>query len=152
MATINSDLTKRIIATEKENMTPEALARLAKKIDIASGGDAPSSTSPKIEKQSVVLVSDPTGKLGDLDLDAWLVTIILGEKPASVRERIQAAAENYNATRKGQVLPAKTVAEAFAGVPPKFFKDRQLWVLTKEPIPLVTTDNKITGLPDEPGS
>jgi hypothetical protein len=148
MPKLDPDITKRIIATERDNIAPEVLARLRQKIDFAASDDEKLTLNPRITKRLVVLVADPGGKLGDMEFDAWILQIIDGEKPISVRERIQFAAENYNATRKGKVLPALSVGDALEGVPQKFFKEQQLWIITEKPIPVVSTDTKIAGVPD----
>ena len=39
--------------------------------------------------------------------------------------------------------PAKTMADAIENIPAKHFKEQQVWVKTKAPVFVMTTDNNI---------
>ena len=56
-------------------------------------------------------------------------------------ERIAKAAYDFNASRRGRALPVKTVGEAMETVPAKNFKEVELWVKTKTPVQVLSTDN-----------
>jgi hypothetical protein len=62
---------------------------------------------------------------------------------ASTLERVHRAAYDFNASKKGRMLPAKTVGDALENVPAKFFKEAECWVKTKTPVLVVRTDNEI---------
>jgi hypothetical protein len=40
-------------------------------------------------------------------------------------------------------MPAKSMADAIENIPAKHFKEQQVWVKTKAPVFMVTTDNEI---------
>lgn len=74
-------------------------------------------TPPAIKKQFVVLVSDPEGRMPKTDLVAWVLQIPDSESPATTQDRIFRAAYEFNVTKKGRLLPVKTVGEAIENVP-----------------------------------
>ena len=53
------------------------------------------------------------------------------------------AAYEFNATKRGRLLPATTVGEAMENVAAKHFKEADCWVKTKTPVLMLKTDNKI---------
>ena len=99
--------------------------------------------APPVKKQFVVLVSDPDGRLADVDLAAWVLQILEEENPALVPEKVFKAAYDFNATPKGRRMPVRSVGEACEHVAARFFKDQGAWVKTKEPVLVVRTDNRI---------
>ena len=60
-----------------------------------------------------------------------------------VQNSVIRAAYEFNTTKKGRLLPVKTIGEAMENVPAKHFKEAQVWVKTKEPVLLLKTDNKL---------
>jgi hypothetical protein len=50
---------------------------------------------------------------------------------------------DFNTTKKGRLLPVKTVGEALENVPAKAFKETDVWVKTKTPVLMLRTDNEI---------
>ena len=102
-------------------------------------GDKP----PAVKKQFVVLVSDPDGKMPKHDFVAWVLQIPENESVATTQDRIFRSSYDYNTTKKGQLLPVKTVGEAIENVPAKFFKEADVWVKTKTPVLVLKSDNQI---------
>ena len=98
---------------------------------------------PAEKKQFVVLVSDPEGKLKGLDFVAWVLQIPAEDSVATTPDRIFRAAYDFNASKRGRLLPVNTVGEALENIPVKFFKEADCWEKTKEPVLVVTTDNKV---------
>jgi hypothetical protein len=99
--------------------------------------------APHVKKQYCILVSDPEGVMPKQDLVGWVLQIPESESPASTQERIFRSAYDFNATKKGRLLPVKTVGEAIENVPAKFFKEADLWAKTKTPVLVLRTDNQI---------
>lgn len=99
--------------------------------------------APTIKKQYVVLVSDPEGKLPKGDFVAWVLQIPESESPATTQDRINRATYEFNCSKKGRMLPAKTVGDAIENVPAKHFKEAELWVKTKTPVLMLRTNNEI---------
>ncbi len=67
---------------------------------------------PPMKKQFVVLLSDPAGKPARTDLVGWVVQIPENASPRSTTDRIFKGAYDYNASKKGRLLPVKSVGEA----------------------------------------
>lgn len=134
-----------------EQVEPATLRRIVEKMNLAvqpEDGDKP----PAVKKQFVVLVSDPDGYLDPTrtgtglpptDMVAWVLQIPDNESVATTQDRILRSAYDYNASRKGQLMPVKTVGEAIENVPSKFFKEADVWVKTKTPVLVLRTDNEI---------
>ncbi len=96
---------------------------------------------PPLKKQFVVLLSDPAGKLPKQDIVGWVVQIPENASPRSTADRIFKGAYDYNASKRGRMLPVKSVGEALESATAKHFKEADLWVKTKTPVAVVLTDN-----------
>lgn len=96
---------------------------------------------PAPKKQFVILLSDPQGKLPRQDLVGWVVQIPENASPHSTTERIFKGAYDFNASKKGRLLPVKSVGEALESASAKYFKEAELWVKTKTPVSVIVTDN-----------
>ena len=96
---------------------------------------------PAPKKQFVVLLSDPAGKLPQKDLTGWVVQIPESASPYSTTDRIFKGAYDFNASKKGRLLPVKSIGEALESASAKYFKESELWVKTKLPVAVVVTDN-----------
>jgi len=88
-----------------------------------------------------VLLSDPSGKLPQKDLTGWVVQIPESASPYSTTDRIFKGAYDFNASKKGRLLPVKSIGEALESASAKYFKESELWVKTKLPVAVVVTDN-----------
>ena len=100
------------------------------------------SDEPKVKKQYVMLVSDTTGII-DRDLTGWVLQMPEDEDVRDVVDCIKKGAYNFNASKKGQKYPVTSIGQAIANVGNKFFKPYNVSIKTKEPILIVTTDNKL---------
>jgi hypothetical protein len=98
---------------------------------------------PPVKKQFVILVSDPEGNLGGKDYTGWVVQIPEEDSPYTAPERLIRSAYEYNTTPKGQRLPIQSIGETCEVVPTRISKEEQVWIKTKEPILVVTTDNVV---------
>lgn len=96
---------------------------------------------PAPKKQFVILLSDMEGKLPKKDLTGWVVQIPENASPFSTTDRIFKASYDFNASKKGRLLPVKSVGEALESASAKYFKESELWVKTKMPVAVVVTDN-----------
>ena len=76
-------------------------------------------------------------------LVGWVLQIPENESVATTQDRILRGAYDFNASKKGRLLPVKTIGEALESVPAKFFKEADLWVKTKTPVLVLRTDNEI---------
>ena len=96
---------------------------------------------PAQKKQFVILLSDMDGKLPKKDLTGWIVQIPENASPFSTTDRIFKASYDFNASKKGRMLPVKSVGESLESASAKYFKESELWVKTKMPVAVVVTDN-----------
>jgi hypothetical protein len=138
------DVSKVAEILKKNHLDPALLRRVIEELNLAVQPDPTEEDKPPpVKKQFVVLVSDPEGKMPKHDFAGWVLQIPESESPATTRERIFRATYDFNASKKGHLLPAKTVGDALENVPAKHFKDAELWVKTKTPVLVLKTDNEI---------
>lgn len=106
--------------------------------------------APKGKNQYVGIIADADGKLKRAGLDTitgWVVQIPESESPALALPKVMQAAHDFNASKKGRLLPVKSVGEAFESASRKFFKNAGVNPKHKMPIYFLVTDNKLTEAP-----
>ena len=104
-----------------------------------------------VKKQWVFVLSDPTGRLSPQFFESagfdsfvgWPVQIAEGESIESTMKNVHAALYDFNASPKGRRMPVETIGEGCEAVAARFFKAHNVWAKSKEPIPVVITDNKL---------
>ena len=127
---------------KKHKIDPSLLREIVEEMNEVTQPEADEDIKPPAaKKQFVVLLSDPQGKLAKADLVGWVVQIPEDASPHSTTERIFKGAYDFNASKKGRLLPVKTVGESLESVAAKFFKEAELWVKTKLPVAVMVTDN-----------
>jgi hypothetical protein len=130
---------------KRHEIEPEKLRAIVEEMNrlIEPEGDD-EEKAPTVKKQFSVLVSDPDHKLPEcLELVAWVCQIPEDASVTSTADRIYKAAYEFNTTKKGRMMPAKTMGDAIENIPAKHFKEQQVWIKTKAPVFVVTTDNQI---------
>jgi hypothetical protein len=137
------DINKVAEVVKKNQVEPPKLRQIIEDLNALLAAEAEEETPPAIKKQFCILISDPNGELPKTDFTGWALQMAEGESPATLTDRIYRAAYDYNATKKGRLYPAKTVAEAIENVPARFFKEVETWVKTKTPVIMLRTDNTI---------
>ena len=140
------DTSKVADILRKNQLEPAVMRRIIEDINAVTQEDAEGDGEekpPAQKKQFVILVSDPEGVMPEQELAGWVIQIPEEASPLSLQERVHKATYDYNASRKGRKLPAETMGEAFEAVPAKNFKEVEVWVKTKTPVLVLTTDNKI---------
>ncbi len=129
---------------KKNKIDPALLRQVIEEMNMAAQPEGDEGEKPPaVKKQFVIVVSDPEGRLPKNDFVGWVVQIPESESPATAMERIFRASYDFNTTKKGRLLPVKTVGEAIENVPAKAFKEAEVWVKTKTPVLVVKTDNEI---------
>ena len=129
---------------KKNDISPAIMRRVIEEMNLAVQPEAGDDEKPPaVKKQFVILVSDPEGRFPKHDFVGWVVQIPENESVATTQDRIFRSSYDYNTTKKGQLLPVKTVGEAIEAVPAKFFKEADVWVKTKTPVLVLKTDNEI---------
>ena len=99
---------------------------------------------PAQKKQSVIVISDPEGRIPKFDFVGWVVQIPEEDSPSTTLDRVFRGAYSFNTTKKGRLAPVSTVGEAIENVSTKLFKEEAgLWIRTKTPVLCVVTDNAI---------
>jgi len=136
------DINKVAETIKKHDVEPVKLRAIIEELNLLAQPEADEEREPAVKKQFVILVSDPEGRIKG-DFAGWALQIPEDESPATTQDRINRAAYDFNATRKGRLLPVKTVGEAIENVPAKHFKERDVWVKTKTPVLILRTDNAI---------
>lgn len=111
--------------------------------------EAEAEKEPQVKKQFVILVSDPNGDLPDEDMVGWVLHIPENDNPGTAADRLIKAGQHHNTTRRGRKHPAKSIAEVCEVVGSKILKEHKVWVKTKLPVTVLTTDNV---LPQDDGS
>lgn len=141
MAKVDLELVKMVMTRNlpDERVVSSVIEEL--KRELAAQQDEPK--APQVKKQFVMMVSDPSESLPQKELVGWVFQIPEEDSPALTQEKIVKAAYDFNASPKGQRMPVETVGEACEVVGPKFFKEQNLWVKTKEPVWIIPTNNKI---------
>lgn len=127
---------------KKHKIEPELLREIVEAMNEATQPAADEDIKPPPpKKQFVILLSDPAGKLPQKDLVGWVVQIPESASPYSTTDRIFKGAYDFNASKRGRMLPVKSVGEALESAGAKYFKESELWVKTKLPVAVVVTDN-----------
>lgn len=128
---------------KKNEIPPATLRAVIEEMHLAAQPNDTGEKPPPVKKQTVILISDPDGKLPKHDFVGWVLQIPENESVATTQDRIFRSVYDFNATKKGQLMPVKTVGEAMEHVPAKFFKEADVWVKTKTPVLMLHTDNQI---------
>lgn len=129
---------------KKNELSPAVLRRVIEEMNLAVQPDPGDEDSPPaIKKQFVILVSDPEGRMPKHDFVGWVLQIPESESVATTVDRVCRSAYDFNTTKKGRLLPVKTIGEAIENVPAKAFKEADVWVKTKTPVLMLRTDNEI---------
>jgi hypothetical protein len=138
------DVSKVAEILKKNHVEPALLRAVIEEMNLAvqpEAGDA--EAAPAIKKQYVILISDPNCQLPKCDLVGWVLQIPESESPATTQDRIFRSAYDFNTTKRGRLLPLKTVGEAIENLPAKFLKEQDVFVKTKAPVLVLRTDNEI---------
>lgn len=127
---------------KRHKLEPSLLREIVQELnEVTQPGADDDIKPPPMKKQFVVLLSDPAGKLPQHDLVGWVVQIPENASPHSAADRIFKGAYDYNASKRGRLLPVKSVGEALESAGAKYFKEAELWVKTKTPVSVMVTDN-----------
>ena len=136
------DVSKVAEILKKNHIDPAVLRRVMEEMNLVVQPDpGDEEKPPAVKKQYVIVVSDPEGKLPKTDFTGWVLQIPESESPATTPDRVFKAAYDFNASKRGRLLPVKSVGEALESASAKFFKEAELWVKTKLPVAVMVTDN-----------
>lgn len=142
MPKIDINTTAEVI--KRHDIEPEKLRQIIEELNLIANPEDDEEKPPAVKKQWSIIVSDPERRLPQgLELVGWVAQIPEDASVTSTCERIYKAAYEFNTTRKGRMMPAKTMGDAIENIPTKHFKEQQVWLKTKAPVFVVTTDNEI---------
>ena len=129
----------------RARLTAVQQAQILEDIRYESNQVAVEDREPPEKKQFVVILNDPYGKLPKtgFEFSGWVVQIPEDDDPRSALEKLHCAAHDFNQTPKGRRMPIKTITEACEFGSAKLFKERKIWVRTKEPVLVLPTNGKI---------
>lgn len=129
---------------KRNEVDPSVLKQIVAEMQAVLEAEAGEEKPPPVKKQFCILISDPEGRLPEgEDFAGWVLQIPESDSVMTTEERIRRAAYEFNATKRGRLLPATTVGEALENVAAKHFKEADCWVKTKTPVLMLRTDNKI---------
>jgi len=137
------DVNKVAEILKKNQVDPKILRQIVEEMNILTQAESDEEKPPAVKKQFVILISDPEDRLPKTDFAGWVLQIPEDESVSTTQDRIFRAVYEFNTTRKGRMLPSKTVGEALENVPAKHFKETGVWVKTKSPVLMLKTDNEI---------
>jgi hypothetical protein len=129
---------------KRNEVEPSILKQIVAEMQAVLEAEAGEEKPPPVKKQWCIIISDPEGRLPEgEDFAGWVLQIPESESVMTTEERVRRAAYEFNATKRGRLLPATTVGEAMENVAAKHFKEADCWVKTKTPVLMLKTDNKI---------
>ena len=138
------DVNKVAEILKKNEISPAVLRRVLEEMNLAVQPDpGEEEKPPAVKKQFAILVSDPEGRLPKHDFVGWVLQLPENESVVTTLDRVFRSAYDFNTTKKGRLLPVKTVGEALENIPAKAFKEADVWVKTKTPVLMLRTDNQI---------
>jgi hypothetical protein len=138
------EISKVAEVCKKNAIEPALLRRIIEELNLINEPEPGEEEKlPAVKKQSVIIISDPENTLPTRDYVGWVIQIPEVDSPSTTLDRVFRAAYEFNTTKKGRLLPVKTVGEAIENVPAKFFKEAELWTKTKTPVLVIKTDNDI---------
>lgn len=138
------DVNKVAEILKRNEVEPALLRTIVEEMNLLVQPEVDEEKPPALKKQWAILISDPDNRLPDgNDFAGWVLQIPENESVMSTTERIHKAAYEFNTTKKGRLMPAKTVGEALEHIPAKHFKEANVFVKTKIPVLMLKTDNEI---------
>jgi hypothetical protein len=137
------DVNKVAEILKKNQVEPKVLRQIVEEMNLLTQPEGDEESAPALKKQYAILISDPEHRLPSIDFAGWVLQIPEDESVMTTQDRIFRAVYEFNTTKKGRLLPSKTVGEALENVPAKHFKETGVWVRTKVPVLMLRTDNDI---------
>ncbi|MEM9226917.1 MAG: hypothetical protein AAGA45_03025 [Verrucomicrobiota bacterium] len=141
MPKVDIDLVKLVL--QRNELDVRQVSQILEDINVEMAASVEEEKPPPVKKQFVMMVSDPDGKLQGQNLTGWVLQIPEEDSPYVTNERLVKSGYMYNASPKGQRIPVKSIGEVCEIVTAKFTKENDVWIKTKEPVLIVTTDNKL---------
>lgn len=126
---------------KRNKAEPSLLRSVIEELNLLNKVEEDDEKAPALKKQFVIVISDPEGRLPKEDFAGWVVQIPDNDSPVTTLERLHRAMYEYNTTKKGRLLPVKTIGEGIECVPAKHYRESEVWIKTKDPVLVVRTNN-----------
>jgi hypothetical protein len=138
------DVNKVAEILKRNELEPSLLRTIVEEMNLLVQPEVDEEKPPALKKQWAILISDPEGRMPEgNDFVGWVLQVPENESVLTTRERIHKGAYEFNTTKKGRLMPAKTIGEALEHIPAKHFKEAGVFVKTKIPVLMLKTDNEI---------
>ena len=135
------DLVKLVL--QRNEIDVRQASKIIEEIKVELDNMVDEEKAPPVKKQFVIMVSDPKGVLEKKDLAGWVLQIPEEDSPYLSEERLIKSAYEFNQTPKGRRMPVQTIGETCEVVTQRILKEQNIWVKTKEPVLVVTTQNNV---------
>ncbi len=129
-----------------DQKTIEKVVEEAKQAAEDAKADGAADGGKKLKYKHLIVASDPDGTKAALleNTPMWVFKVPEDEKHTEVMARFFRGVYHFNSnSRKGKKKPIQSVGDGIQTVPTKHFKPNKSPVLTKEPVIVLVTDNKI---------
>lgn len=103
--------------------------------------DNKANAGPKAKWEHIIIISDPEGKIKD-DFTGWVVVQQDGQDAGLVISKLTNAAKEQNEASKRKKNLIQNHADLFESLKAKFLKEKGLKIKTKEPVRVLTVNNK----------
>ena len=138
------DVNKVAEILKRNELEPALLRQIVEEMNLMVQPEVDEEKPPALKKQFAILISDPEKRLPEgNDFVGWVLQVPENESVLTTTERIWKGAYEFNTTKKGRLMPAKTIGEALEHIPAKHFKEAGVFVKTKIPVLMLKTDNEI---------
>lgn len=138
------DVNKVAEILKRNDLEPALLRQIVEEMNLLVQPEVDEEKPPALKKQFAILISDPEKRLPEgNDFVGWVLQVPENESVLTTTERICKGAYEFNTTKKGRLMPAKTIGEALEHIPAKHFKEAGVFVKTKIPVLMLKTDNEI---------
>ena len=137
------DINKAAEILKKNQVDPKILRQIVEEMNLVTQAEGDDEKPPRHKYQFAIVISDPEERLPKTDFVGWVLQLPEGESVVTTQDRVFRTAYDYNTTKKGRLMPCKTVGEAMEHIPAKAFKEQGLVVKTKIPVLMLKTDNQI---------
>lgn len=111
-------------SARENGLKPEVVAAIVADLKRAAGEEKEErkrTAGKKAKHQFVVLAIKPESGQAE-DTLGFVLQIEEGASPAVVTDRIQAAANAFNGSKRGRKVPVKTIGQCLESVPAKWYK------------------------------
>ena len=138
------DVNKVAEILKRNELEPALLRQIVEEMNLMVQPEVDEEKPPTLKKQYAILISDPEKRLPEgNDFVGWVLQVPENESVLTTTELICKGAYEFNTTKKGRLMPAKTIGEAIEHIPSKHFKEVGVSVKTKVPVLMLKTDNEI---------